>query len=405
MRLPKKEIDRFVRRHLKKREMYLRLLDRETSPLYIIEPDVLRDRARQFSRAFSEKFADCRCYFAVKSNNHPVVSRTVLEEGFGLDIASGKELEMALGLGAGDILFTGPGKTGSELVLAVENAGKVTILMDSFHEFQALEEIAAARKVSVRAGVRLCTNATGLWRKFGILLDDLPGFFEAADRCPHVDLQGLQFHTSWNLSPQAQSDFIGLLGKKLAACPASILKKIRFVDIGGGYWPQPGEWLRAEPLVHDHRPAAAIETFAEELNRAVENHLGFLLPGRIYIEPGRWICNDAMHLMMTVVDKKAPDLVITDAGINAIGWERFETDYFPILNLTRPSLQEKPCNICGSLCTPADNFGFSYFGEEIGSGDVLFVPCQGAYTYSLKQDFIKPAPRVVILDKGVKDSG
>lgn len=404
MLLPKEEIDRFVRRHFEKRERFLHLLDREDSPLYILEPDVLRDRARQFSRAFREKFADCRCYFAVKSNNHPVVSRTVLEEGFGLDVSSGKELGMALELGAAEIIFTGPGKTKSELTLAIENAGKVIILIDSFRELQAIEEIAAVRKTSVRAGVRLCTQTTGLWRKFGIVPDDLPGFFAAADRCPHIDLQGLQFHTSWNLSPQAQSDFIGLLGKKLAACPASILKKIRFVDIGGGYWPQPGEWLRVEPLVHEHRPAAAIETFAEELNRAVENHLGFLLPGRICLEPGRWICHDAMHLLMTVVDKKAPDLVITDAGINAIGWERFETDYFPILNLTRPSLQEKPCHICGSLCTPADNFGFSYFGAEIDIGDVLFVPCQGAYTYSLKQDFIKPAPRVVILDEGGKDS-
>jgi diaminopimelate decarboxylase len=58
---------------------------------------------------------------------------------------------------------------------------------------------------------------------------------------------------------------------------------------------------------------------------------------------------------------------------------------------------EKPCNICGSLCTPHDLFGFSYFGEDLRIGDVLFIPCQGAYTYSLKQDFIKPTPKVVIL--------
>jgi diaminopimelate decarboxylase len=158
-----------------------------------------------------------------------------------------------------------------------------------------------------------------------------------------------------------------------------------------------GEWLQAGELVHNYHPAASIETFAEKLIAAIYSHLGFLLPCRIYFEPGRWICHESMHLMMTVVDQKAPDLVITDSGINAIGWERFETDYFPILNLTRPSLVEKPCNICGSLCTPHDLFGFSYFGEDLRIGDVLFIPCQGAYTYSLKQDFIKPTPKVVIL--------
>ena len=102
-----------------------------------------------------------------------------------------------------------------------------------------------------------------------------------------------------------------------------------------------------------------------------------------------------MHLLMSVVDKKAPDLVITDAGTNAIGWERFETDYFPVLNLTRPALTETPCHVLGSLCTPHDVWGYAYWGSGIEVGDVLLIPTQGAYTYSLRQHFIKPLPQVV----------
>jgi len=100
---------------------------------------------------------------------------------------------------------------------------------------------------------------------------------------------------------------------------------------------------------------------------------------------------------MTVIDKKAPDLVITDAGTNAVGWERFESDYFPVLNLTRPSLKETPCNILGSLCTPHDVWGYAYWGEGIEPGDVLMIPAQGAYTYSLRQHFIKPLPQVATM--------
>ena len=104
-----------------------------------------------------------------------------------------------------------------------------------------------------------------------------------------------------------------------------------------------------------------------------------------------------MHLFISVVDKKADDLVITDAGTNAIGWERFETDYSPILNLTRPALQEKVCHILGSLCTPHDVWGATYWGDDIQPGDILMIPAQGAYTYSLRQDFIKPLPSVVTI--------
>jgi diaminopimelate decarboxylase len=141
-------------------------------------------------------------------------------------------------------------------------------------------------------------------------------------------------------------------------------------------------------------PATGLAEFAGQLSAAIHEHLFSAGPYRICLEPGRWICNDAVHLLISVIDKKAPDLVITDAGTNTVGWERFETDYFPILNLTRPSLDEKPCHILGSLCTPHDVWGYMYFGDDIQPGDILMIPTQGAYTYSLRQNFIKPLPAV-----------
>jgi diaminopimelate decarboxylase len=68
------------------------------------------------------------------------------------------------------------------------------------------------------------------------------------------------------------------------------------------------------------------------------------------------------------------------------------------LNLSRPSLTERPCHILGSLCTPHDVWGYFYFGEAIQPGDVLMIPTQGAYTYSLRQNFIKPLPEVAVME-------
>lgn len=48
-----------------------------------------------------------------------------------------------------------------------------------------------------------------------------------------------------------------------------------------------------------------------------------------------------MHILIQVVDCKDKDLVITDTGGNTVGWERYETDYCPVLNLTRPGLSQK----------------------------------------------------------------
>ena len=412
--LPKEELHAFVAHYFDRRDRYLQILTEHPAPLYLQDSAVLRDRASQLREAFEAVLPSVGFYYAVKSNNHPDIARTLIETGFGLDVSSGIELEMALNLGARDIVFSGPGKTAKELQLAASHADRVVILMDSFGELGRLESAAAQLNTKVQCGVRLNINPVGLWRKFGIPVQELQTFWEQSRQCHHVKLTGLQFHSSWNLSPQKQIDFIRTLGKKIAEMPPSFQTQLEFIDIGGGYWPPQGEWLQPAgtlegcvrqalgqavgPIDSHHRlPATPIEEFAEKIGAAIHKHLFNVGPYRICLEPGRWICNDAVHLLLSVVDKKAPDLVITDAGTNTVGWERFETDYFPILNLTRPSFHEKPCLILGSLCTPHDIWGYMYFGKNIQPGDILMIPTQGAYTYSLKQNFIKPLPTVLTI--------
>ena len=409
--LPREELRSFVDYYFGRRDHYLQILEKHPCPLYVQESAVLKARASRFKRAFQKDLPALSFYFAVKSNNHPDVAKVLLRAGFGLDVSSGLELETALALGAPDIVFSGPGKTTAELELAAAHADQVVILMDSFGELRRLKAVAAGSRNAIRCGVRLTVNTEGLWRKFGIPLAALHAFWDEACRYDGIRLEGVQFHSSWNLTPHSQVASIRALGEVFAKMPVSFKDQLKFVDIGGGFWPSQGEWLQAagtpegkmrEALGHQagsaelhHRLSAApIEEFADHLSAAIHRHLFPIVPCRICLEPGRWICNDAVQLLISVVDKKAPDLVITDAGTNAVGWERFETDYFPILNLTRPSVEEKRCHILGSLCTPHDVWGYMYFGDGIEPGDILMIPTQGAYTYSLRQHFIKPLPAV-----------
>lgn len=404
----------FVASFFDRREQFLNLPRQHGSPLYVIDEKALMEQAGRFAAAFRSLLQDIRFFYAMKSNNHPVISEILLRCGFGLDVSSGEELKQAIKLNAREIIFSGPGKTDGELSLAVQHGDRVTVLMDSFGELERLERTAAASGKTVRAGVRLTTDEKGLWRKFGIPLTELPRFLQTARNRPHVSLQGLQFHTSWNLTPDNQVNFIARLGKTLRQLDPETRALLKFIDIGGGYWPSPGEWLHPvatpegklkdcvapgtwSPLDHRCLPAMPLEPFARKIADAVRAHIFPHATCAVFAEPGRWICHDAMHILLTVVDKKADDLVITDAGTNAVGWERFESDYFPVLNLTRPGPVERECMILGSLCTPHDVWGYAYFGDGIEPGDVLVIPCQGAYTYSLRQHFIKPLPATAVL--------
>ena len=407
------EIGSFVGGFLQRRDMFLQMCRKHGSPLYVVEESVLQERARQFTGAFSAVLPDVRVYYAMKSNNHPLIVNTLVNAGLNIDVSSGLELQIALDSGAADIVFSGPGKTKKELNLAVENSDRTTVLIDSFAELELLQRTAYEKDTSIRAGVRLTTDNNGLWRKFGIPLEDLAQFLNSASHCGNVFVKGIQFHTSWNLDPCNQVDFITRLGKTLSGLTSKHQSMIEFIDIGGGFWPSQGEWLQFNTAENNASPttktdpdvtkchykchSTSIEEFAEQIALAVRTHLFPHVSCRICAEPGRWICNDAMHLLLTVVDKKAADLVITDAGTNAIGWERFETDYFPVINLSSPETIEHECYVLGSLCTPHDVWGYSYWGSSIQPGDVLMIPTQGAYTYSLRQEFIKPLPDVVIL--------
>lgn len=390
----------FVTDFFNKQDLFIGCAREFGSPLYILETEVLEQRARSFSQAFEKRLPGSGFYFAVKSNNLPYVSKILLKEGFGLDVSSEEELKTAISMGAGDILFGGPGKTDKELNLAVDHHKKVVLIADSIGEIRRLKSILIKRKKKLKLAIRVNHISQGLWQKFGIALDDLKKAWKELEGFSNISLVGLQFHSSWNLDPEKQVSIIRQLGRTLETMPEKFFSEFNFLDVGGGYWPEQGEWsVTDDPLVHHHFHAARIDVFADSICTCIEesflNHLGC----RIFFEPGRWVCNDALHILMTVIDKKYDDLVITDAGTNAVGWERFESDYFPVMNLSRPDFNEKPCRILGSLCTPHDVWGQSYFGRDIREGDLLMIPTQGAYTYSLRQHFIKALPKVAVLER------
>jgi len=409
--LPQELLNKCVAKVHSMADVFLSAAEKFGSPLYFIDKQALLNSADLFRSAFSSKFDDFTPYFAMKSCNHPYIIRTLAEAGFGIDVSSGVELQTAIGCGAEKIVFSGPAKTLKELSLAAEYSDRVTILCDSFTELNKLSSLGR----NVRIGVRLTTENNPLWRKFGIPLDELQRFIMTAAEIKHISFCGVQFHSSWNLTPDNHTALIKLIGETIAELPEKLRNMIEFMDIGGGYWPEDGEWLLADsaeemklnkqllknpcdPLDHRCVPSTGIDIYADAVWAAVETHIRPHLKCAIYAEPGRWVCHESIHLLLRVEDIKLPDISITDGGTNMIGWERFEMDYFPVVNVSDISMTEHPMMILGSLCTPHDIWGHTFHGGGVKIGDVLVIPNQGAYTYSLRQNFIKSVPESVVFD-------
>jgi diaminopimelate decarboxylase len=389
------------------------------TPQYFFDEPALSSRLSRFHRAFSRKLKRFRLFYAVKSNSFPGISKHIVEKGHGLDVSSGHELSMALALGCERIIFSGPGKTDSELRLAVAHREKVTLLMDSRGELERLSRIVADTGSShgpVRVGIRVRGRHHGIWEKFGVSLEEMGPLFQQTLSTPGIEPQGIQFHTSWNLNPGAQVKMIKAIGSCVrTSLPERARKFLTFLDIGGGYWPESGEWLNARntflgkllhlfdaehefKIKHYYRPSRPIDHFAGEISEAIAGEGRPITDLEIWMEPGRWLSTPSMHILLRVTDRKKRDMMITDGGINLLGWERPLEEFIPVINLTRPCLKEMPMRIFGSLCTPLDIWGTSIFGDGAFPGDVLLIPNQGAYTYSLRQSFIKPIAPVIQYD-------
>jgi len=417
--LSKAILEPYLDSHLGKRNIFMESASRFGTPQYLFDEPSLRGRITAFKEVFARYFERYRLFYAMKSNPFEGLCRKAVGNGMGLDVSSGFELARALKTGCSEIIFSGPGKTREELSLAVENRRRVTLLMDSFGEFQRISELLKEKgnhKDPLKLGVRVRSQQQGIWNKFGIPIKELSSMIKKAVSLKRAQFQGIQFHTSWNLDPLAQIAMINEIGSYLAShVPNPFHRLLKFLDMGGGFWPEQGEWLNPQHtlkgklieildpghrfgLRHYHKKAFTLDHFAKEIALSISNQPSPLCNLEIWAEPGRWISTPAMHILLEVVDKKDSRTVITDGGINLLGWERPLTEFIPVINLTRPSRKEHSLRIFGSLCTPHDVWGTSIFGDGIEAGDILLIPDQGAYTYSLRQSFIKPRAKVVRFD-------
>jgi diaminopimelate decarboxylase len=404
-----------VREIMKKRQAILDLAKTRHTPFYLFDRKELQKNILEFKSEFHKHIHNYHAYYAVKSNHYPGVLKEVVKNGLGLDVSSGRELQLALATKAKHIIFSGPGKTPEELKLAIKHRHKVIIQMDSFGELERLGNLLKkGEKISV--GIRVHTKLHGSWRKFGIDLKELARFWQLAKKYPRIKLEGIQCHMSLNETEKPYHDLIKILGKYLRYnFSKEQLAEIKFIDLGGGFmprlvdgyypWDMPqGDVIKSAADFYHQNPnftakyyinmPATLKDYVETISWSIKRYLKPLVNCQYFFEPGRIISTKAMHLVMKVVDVKDDDMVILDGGINMAGWEYYQTNYYPVINLTHPAQKEIKVLLQGTLCLPEDFWGYYCYAKSMKENDIIIIPNQGAYTYAWAQDFIKPIPKV-----------
>ena len=346
------------------------------TPFYAYSANAIRAAYRAYAAAFAPLGAEI-CY-ALKANDNLAVVAVLAREGSGADVVSEGELRRALaaGIPARRIVFSGVGKTESEIAFALDCA-VAQINVESAPELDAVARIARAK--AKRAPVALRVNpdidagthakiTTGTAEnKFGIAFEDAPALYRRAAAMPELALKGLAVHIGSQLVDLAP--YRAAFGR-LAALARAILAEglaLERLDLGGGLG-----------IRYAGEAPPTVASYARLVAECVGS-LGCALT----LEPGRSIVGEAGVLVgrvLYVKDGATRRFVIVDAAMNDLIRPALYDAHHDILPLREaPGAARARADIVGPVCESSDTFARARDLPPLEAGDLLAFASAGAY--------------------------
>jgi diaminopimelate decarboxylase/decarboxylase len=364
--------DAFARRLLPLLE---ELVARYGTPFHIYDERGIVETYRGMVHAFGAE--PYRQYFAVKALPNPVVLRTLLNEGSGLDCASPVELEMAAKLGAvaEDVVFTSNNTAIDEYALALKNGALITFddrsLLD---KVDRLPEVVTFRVSPYGRSASSTLMGSATHSKFGVPVDALPDAYREARRrgATRFGIHGMTCANELDLDRaiRAAADVV-TLGAEVSAA-AGI--ELEYVNAGGGL----GIPYRPDDQAIDFR------AYAAAIGAARRRAFPRSRP-RILTECGRYVTGPHGVLVTTVINRcrKGQDVVGVDASMSALMRPGFYGAYHHISLPFATGREQVLVDVVGALCENNDKFGVDRVLPDPVEGDIAVVHDTGAHGHAM----------------------
>lgn len=374
------------------------IADAVGTPVFVYNADVIAERYRALDDALGA--IPHRICYAVKANSNLSVLRAFRGLGAGADIVSGGELQRALaaGFSAGSVVFSGVGKTDTELEFAIRS-GVGHIHLESAAELDAVAPLAERLRRRIAVGIRvnpdvtadthpfIATGQGGI--KFGVPVDQVVPMAQAIARHRWLTLDTIAMHLGSQLLDTAPYvEGITRLLTLVADLERAGINGIRTLDIGGGLGVRYRDEIPLDPAVL----AAAIAPLLHETGLTVS------------LEPGRYLVAPAGVLLTSVVFRKhsgGRDVVIVDAGMNDLVRPSHYQAWHEIVEVHEAGRPVGRVDVVGPVCESGDFLALDRDVAGVRRGERLALLGAGAYGFAMSSNYnSRPRAAEVLVRNG-----
>ncbi len=355
-----------------------------STPFYAYDRKLLSERVALLRRHLP---GELQLHYAMKANPMPAVVQHFVNLVDGIDVASVKEMMVALdaGLNPGDVSFAGPGKSDSEVSCAV--AAGIILNLESERELESAitagKRLGVIAKVAIRVNPDFELKASGMKmgggaKQFGVDADRVPAMLKRIGEAK-LDFEGFHiFSGSQNLKAESiaetQANTFALAYRLAEYAPGPV----KTLNIGGGF---------GIPYFPGDTPLD-LATVGVKLFQQMPEVKARLPQTRVVIELGRYLVGEAGIYVCRIIDRKISRgqvFLVTDGGMHhhlaASGnFGQVIRKNYPLAVGNRVQGGERETvSVVGPLCTPLDLLGDKSELAGADIGDLIVVFQSGAY--------------------------
>ena len=370
-----------------------KVVKRFETPIFCYSEKKITENINNFRKNF-KSFSPVIC-FSTKSNCNLKILKMIKRNGLGADVVSKGELMIALkaGISSKKIVFSGVGKTRSELIYAIEK-NILLINSESKSEILEIESIAKSKNKKVDIGIRLNPNtdaktlkqiSTGKKEnKFGINEKTFIEVLEYIKSSKFLNLKCLSVHIgSQILDHKPYQKMLNVLDKLIQ----KIGYNFEYIDLGGGMGIDYGK---------DNKKFN-YKKYNQMIKKFLKKH-----KSKIIFEPGRSIIGDTAILISKIIyikENTKKDFIIVDAAMNDLMRPALYGAKHRIIPLKKTSKKtKKSYDFVGPICETTDKFLTTNKFQKLNEKDYIIICDVGAYGSSLSSNYnVRPKPAEILI--------